>query len=223
LQNDPDPETCLEYGDDMCSDDDDMWDIDDCSDQSLKPEERPPRRRLLAVPQTPPTPTGNLDIENKKKFDFTTFPMPGLKYQDRDGRDLRMTNQELKKITYCHKTELGISNLLDRIECPVQPDPNKFQRKDCWAVTNKSRLDVIVKVFELTTEYNPERYVTLEMPMPSYPSQNTFAYIDISTGECVFFHKNGKLWSAKRYDEKGVDKLLNDPNVVKNPKPEINK
>ena len=55
------------------------------------------------------------------------------------------------------------------------------------------------------------------MPMPFYKNQNTIAYLDKITGECIYFHENGDLWSANRYSSLGVDKLLNDPNVIQNP------
>ena len=54
------------------------------------------------------------------------------------------------------------------------------------------------------------------MPMPYFPSQNTLAYLDKITSECIYFHENGSLWSANRYRSLGVSKLLNDPTVIKN-------
>ena len=55
------------------------------------------------------------------------------------------------------------------------------------------------------------------MPMPYFPSQNTIAYLDRITGECLYFHENGNLWSADHYSSLGIAKLLNDPNVIQNP------
>lgn len=128
-----------------------------------------------------------------------------------------MANKPLKKIAYSHATDLNIYNLANRIECPIQLDSNKFQRTNCWAMTDRSVRDVIVKVFELTTMSDPTRYITLKMPMPYFPSQNTLAYLDKITGECIYFHENGSLWSADRYSSLGVSKLLNDPTLIKNP------
>jgi len=73
----------------------------------------------------------------------------------------------------------------------------------------------IGEIFELTTISDPN-YVTLKMPMP-YAPQNTIAYLDIGTGACVYFHEDGKLWSANHYRD--VSKLLNDPATQKNPNP----
>ena len=148
---------------------------------------------------------------------MTTGPILGLKYKDRDGREISMSNKEVKKIAYCHSTDLGIYNLANRIQCPIQSDPKKFQRTDCWAITDRSVLDVIIKVFELTTISDPTRYLALKIPMPHFPSQNTIAYLDKIIGKCVYFHENGKLWSADRYSRRGVDQLLNDPKVIQNP------
>jgi len=122
-------------------DDDDIWDSENWIEPELSSQSNL-RRLLFEVLAT--TPTGKLDIQNTKKFDFTTGPIPGFKYRDRNGRD------------------------------------------------------VIVKVFELTTISDPTRYITLKMPMPYFPSQNTIAYLDKITGKCVYFHENGSLWSADR-------------------------
>ena len=49
-------------------------------------------------------------------------------------RVISMSNKSLKKIVYSHSTDLGIYNLANRIQCPIQSDPNKFQRTDLIAV-----------------------------------------------------------------------------------------
>ena len=128
-----------------------------------------------------------------------------------------MSNKALKKIAYSHQTELGIYNLADRIKCSVQQDPSKFQRTDCWAMTDRSVKDVIIKVFELTTMSDPRRYVTLSMPMPFFPTQKTLGYLDKQTGECIFFHENGSLWSAIQFEPVVVRDLLDNPDVIINP------
>lgn len=138
--------------------------------------------------------------------------------QEEEGNSKYALNKPLKKIAYSHQTDLGIYNLDDRIACPVQPDLTKFQRMDCWAVTDFSVKDVIIKVFELTTISDPN-YVTLKMPMPYSPSQDRIAYLNTATGVCVYFHENGSLWSADQYSSRSLDKLLNDPTVEKNPRP----
>lgn len=37
---------------------------------------------------------------------------PWLKYKDRDGREINMSNKLVKKIVYSHSTDLGIYNLV---------------------------------------------------------------------------------------------------------------
>jgi len=132
--------------------DDDIWDSEDWIQPELSSKSNL-RRRLLQAPE--PTPTAKLDQQNQKKFDFTTGPIPKFKYKDRDGREISMANKPLKKIAYSHATDLNMYNLANRIECPIQLDPNKFQRTNCWAMTDRSVRDVIVKVFELTTMSDP--------------------------------------------------------------------
>ena len=82
----------------------------------------------------------------------------------------------------------------------------------------KTVRDVIIKILEGTTTTDRSRYVTVLMPMPFYDSQLALGYLDTSTGSCIFFHAdNGKLWSATRYGTRDVLKLLQDPNIVRNP------
>ena len=48
--------------------------------------------------------------------------------------------------------------------------------------------------------------------MPSFPSQNAFAYIDTTTNGCLFFHPDsGKLWSAKTLSELEMTVVPNNP------------
>jgi hypothetical protein len=108
--------------------DDDIWDSENWIQPELSSKSNL-RRRLLQAPG--PTPTTKLDRQNQKKFDFTTGPIPKFKYKDRDGREISMANKPLKKIAYSHATDLNIYNLANRIECPIQSDPNKFLETKC--------------------------------------------------------------------------------------------
>jgi hypothetical protein len=163
LQNDPDPERCLnEYEDqDAC------WDTETESESTS--EKIQIRRRLFAVNQNPapvanPTPTGQLDQQNLEKYDFTTQKIKSFHYRSREGILLSADHQGLRKIIYSHAPELGLSDLINRIPCPIQLDPNKFQRIDCWAITDRNMKDALIKVFEFTTFMDPNT-ITAEMPM----------------------------------------------------------
>ena len=69
-------------------------------------------------------------------MDFTTGPLPKITYRDRNGQVISMLNKALKRIIYSQSTELGIYNLANRIQYPIQLDSNKFQRINCWAITD---------------------------------------------------------------------------------------
>lgn len=121
-------------------------------------------------------------------------------------------NRELAKIVYAHSDDLNLLNFNDKIICPVQPDPTKYQRTECRAITNVGKKEALIRILELTTSIDPN-YVTRKIPMPSYPSQDALAYIDLSTRGCVFFHAdNGKIWSAARLSEVELRAILNNPN-----------
>ena len=165
-----------------------------------------------------PTPTAQLDKALKKKFDLTTIQIPRLEYNDRDGRRLVLMQKTIKKLTYCHQTDLGLYNPTDRVPCPLQTDSNKYQRIDCFAMTDKSVKDVIIKILEGTTTTDRSRYITLLMPMPFFETQSALGYLDTVTGSCIFFHADsGKIWSVTRYGSREVLDLLLDPSIVQNP------
>ena len=163
-------------------------------------------------------PTGKLDKQLKQRFDATTIKFPKLFYRDRDGRELVLTFKELKKLAYCHLSDLGFYNPADRIPCPVQGDASKYQRLDCFAITDRSVRDTMIKILEISTTSDPSRYITLLMPMPFFDSQKALGYLDTATGTCVFFHADSrKIWSATRYTGDSVLDLLMNPAVLKNP------
>lgn len=194
----------------------DAWDKDEWLDKDL---DKKPRRRLMSVSGGPsPTPTAQLDKALKKKFDLTTIQIPRLEYNDRDGRRLVLMQKTIKKLTYCHQTDLGLYNPTDRVPCPLQTDSNKYQRIDCFAMTDKSVKDVIIKILEGTTTTDRSRYITLLMPMPFFETQSALGYLDTVTGSCIFFHADsGKIWSVTRYGSREVLDLLLDPSIVQNP------
>jgi hypothetical protein len=219
LQNDPDPETCLEYGDDMCSDDDDMWEIDDSVD--IDSEKTEMRRRLFAVNPNPPpvgksTPTGKLDQQNLEKYDFTSQKIQPFNFRSREGILLSADHRALRKIIYAHAPELGLSDLINRIPCPIQSDPDKFQRITCWAITDRNMKDALIKVFESTTFMDPN-IITVEMPMHECPAQKATYFIDQTTGSSLCFRKggkqDGKLWTAKGFDPDKIPSILQQPEV----------
>lgn len=172
-------------------------------------------RRLLAVnpPNSAsvgkPTPTLILDQLNIEQYDFTTQKTQPFGFQSREGLTLSADHRSLRKIIYGHGTDLDISDLIDRIPCPIQLDPDKFQRTDCWANTDKNMKAAILKVFEYTTFMNPD-IITHESP-----TQQATYFIDKNTGVALCFHKgskqDGKLWTAVKFDPNKISSMLQQP------------
>ena len=82
--------------------------------------------------------------------------------------------------------ELGLSDLGNRVSCPVQMDPqNKWQRIDCWAITDRNIREAVIKIFELTNFKNPG-VATLEMFPSSCSNQRATYFVDLKTGNAVY-------------------------------------
>jgi hypothetical protein len=109
---------------DICTDE------DDCEEIEI---EKFPRRRLLKIS---PTLTGKSDQPNLAKFDLTNKKLQPMAFPSREGIRLSMDQRSLRKAVYSHPMELGLSDLGSSILCPVQTDPTKYQRIDCWAITD---------------------------------------------------------------------------------------
>ena len=187
-------------------DEDDDWsfkDIVEIPDEVLSQQ----RRRLLAT-----QPTAELDKSVKSKHTYSNSAITPFSFYSKEGKILTVKNKELEKIVYAHSDDLNLLNFADRVVCPIQTDPTKFQRSECRAVTNSGKKEALVRMLELTTSANPD-FITRRFLMPSYPSQDALAYIDTNTNACLFFHAdNGKLWSAKKLSQLEMTVILNNPN-----------
>ena len=212
-----DSETCLNGDEDAC------WDTETESESESEStsEKTQLRRRLFAVnpnpaPVTQSMPTGKLDQQNLEKYDFTTQKIQPFHYRSREGILLSVDHRGLRKIIYSHAPELGLSDLISRIPCPIQLDPNKFQRIDCWAITDRNMRDALIKVFEYTTFIDPN-IVTAEMPMHECPTHKATYFIDKTTGSSMYFYKggkqDGKLWSVARFNPDEIPSMLQQPQV----------
>lgn len=159
---------------DVDLDEDDDWsfkDIVEIPDVILSQE----RRRLFAT-----QPTAELDKSVKSKHTYSNSAITSFSYYSKEGKILTIKNKELEKIVYAYSDDLNLLNFADRIVCPIQTDPTKFQRSDCRAVTNSGKKEALVRILELSTSANPD-FITRRLPMPSYPSQYALAFIDTNT------------------------------------------
>ena len=191
--------------------------LEELENEYLRDQEEIPRVSSalagpIPTPASAPTPTGKLDRDKIQQFDLRSDKYsPPYLYQGSHGENLSLTRRGLGKVIYAHSSELGLTNFADNIQCPIQLDPNKYQRQECRAITDRSQLEAIEKIVKMTTEprYNSNgrtqnNIVTVVMPMPFYNRQEARAFIDTTTGLGILFHedKNPKtLWSVFIFPE----------------------
>ena len=169
---------------------------------------------MLSVTKAP---TGELDRAAMKANDETTITLPLFKYEAYDKRKLTMGDYSTKKVASSHQLDLGIPfSDFDRFECPVQDKRGAFSRLDCFKITDNNRMEVIKKIFELTTPTS-NNHVALKMPMPYKPDKECYAYLDLLTGKVGYFTLDGRLWSVDSVSSNTRGKWLADPNIEKNP------
>ena len=82
------------------------------------------------------------------------------------------------------------------------------------------------KIINLATSTN-SGMVKIELPMPYYDTEQAVAHMDMNTGDCVFFHQDGKYWDYKKYTLEEVTDVLPTCDSVKvakknqEPRPEL--
>ena len=155
-----------------------------------------------------------------QKYDFTQKKLQPMKFPRREGIELSMDHRTLRKVVYSHPNELGLQDLGSRVPCLVQTDPNKYQRTDCWAITDVNIREAVTKILEFTTFKNP-RIITLERyPKTCSTQKNTF-FVDIVTGNEAYFRiggkQDGKLWSFEKFETEDIINMMKDPNIKKSP------
>lgn len=126
-------------------------------------------------------------------------------------------SKELKKSVFGHGGEVKVASSQDQVECPIQEDPTKFQRKNCYRVTDQNLAKFRNKIVNLATSTEPSM-VKIEVPMPYYETKKAIGYLDMVSGDCVFFHENGKYWGYKIYNSDELQILLPECTSIKNPK-----
>jgi hypothetical protein len=146
-----------------------------------------------------------------------------LVYKDWEGQTKVIKAKELKKSVFSSGIEAGTSTLEDLVECPVQPDPTKYQRKNCSRITDKNAKNFSNKIVDISTSRKPGM-VKFKTKMPYYDSEIATGHMNLITGECVFFHENGKYWTYKKYTMEQTLELLADVSpslkwASKNPSP----
>lgn len=164
-------------------------------------------------------PTGELTKQAIKENDQTTKIITPTKFNDWDGEARVIKSRELKKTVYAKGYKAGIVGDSDLISCPIQDDPNKYQRQNCATISDKSMEDMKNKLIDLTTSRQKDR-VKLTLDMPFKKSEKAIAYMDLETGDCAFYHvDNGKFWTYVKYNNREILSTLADADAVKYAKP----
>lgn len=156
-------------------------------------------------------PTKKLSRKSVKKHIYLTKPIQQVEFLDWEGETKLINGRELTQAVFGHGYEAGTSGKDDLVECPIQPDLNKYQRKNCSRITDETARNFSDRIIEVTSVKTDNR-IKFERPMPYYDTEMETGYLDIPTGDCFFYHKNerGKFWSYKKYSPKEVADIVSE-------------
>lgn len=157
----------------------------------------------------PSPPTYQLTKKSIKDADFLETQLQPFLFQDWEGETKIIKAKELKKSVFSHGIEAETSTLEDFIECPVQTDTTKYQRNDCSRITDKTVKNFSNKIVDITTSRKPGM-IKFKTKMPYYDLEIATGHMNLITGECVFFHENGKYWTYKKYTREETLELVAD-------------
>jgi len=85
-------------------------------------------------------------------------------FTDWEGENKLLKSKELKKTLYAHEYETGVVSSEDLIPCPIQNDPDKFQRKNCARITDEGLDKLRAKILGLATS-TKAGMIKIELPM----------------------------------------------------------
>lgn len=123
----------------------------------------------------------------------TTKPIsPVAAFTDWEGETKLTKSKELKKTLYAHGYKMGVVSSEDIIPCPIQDDPDNFQRINCAKITDEGIDKLRNKIIDLATS-TKKGMLNIELPMPYYDTEQAVGHLDMNTGDCVFFHQNEKF------------------------------
>jgi hypothetical protein len=108
----------------------------------------------------------------------------------------------------------GVVSSEDLLACPIQDDPDKFQRNHCARITDEGLDKLRAKIIDLATS-TKAGMIKIELPMPYYDTEQVVGYLDMTPGDCFFFHQNGKFWSYQKYTKARREFLIQNCDSVK--------
>nr|WPV72682.1 hypothetical protein orf164 [Navicula sp.] len=118
-------------------------------------------------------------------------------------------SKELKKSVFGHSGEAGIAEPDTKIDCPIQNNPEFYQRANCHKITDKGAKYFIKDL----TQSRRTGLVRFQMKMPFFDTKTAIAHMDLLTGHWIFYRTNGKYWRYRRYGFIQRFDLVKDPNI----------
>ena len=134
----------------------------------------------------PSKPTGMLTKEIMPQYDSTTKPISPFTFRDWEGENKVIKSKELKKTLYAYGYETGVASSEDLVPCPIQENPDLFQRENCAKITSEGLEKMRNKIINLATSTN-SGMVKIELPMPYFDTELAVGYLNMITGDCFFF------------------------------------
>jgi len=170
---------------------------------------------IQAPKNSPPTKKLTKEAIKDKKNNALTKIIHPTAFTDWEGENKVIKSKEIKKTVYAHGYEAGVVPAEDLIPCPVQEDKFKFQRENCALITDESVDRMTNKIIDLATSTKPNR-VKIELPtMPYDDREKAIGYMDTKTGDCAFFHEDGKYWTYKKYEKDEISSTLAKSDSIK--------
>jgi hypothetical protein len=121
-------------------------------------------RNPAEAPKASP-PTYELTKKALPENDQTTKPISPVAFTDWEGENKIIKSKELKKTLYAHGYKAGVVSSEDLRPCPIQYDPDKFQRTNCAPITYEGLDKLRDKIIDLATSTKPGM-IKIELPMP---------------------------------------------------------
>jgi hypothetical protein len=159
------------------------------------------------VQATKPTPTKELTKDFIKNSNATTRTFHPRRFLDWEKQPRELKSKEINKGTYSHGFEARTSDVTDLVECPIQTDPEKYQRTICSLITDKTRDSFADRMQELSQSTSPN-ILKFRLPMAYWDKELADYYLDRSTGDAAMYHTTGKFWSFKRFDPQELENLI---------------
>lgn len=151
----------------------------------------------------------------KKKGKFELSDQP-FRLWDYEGQIITVRKRDLNKNVYVHSDDLDLDNIAkmmgykdmgEWLECPIQPNPEFFQRTHCRQITNDGKRAFIVELIQrITTPPGVnQNYMKRRIPSRFYSGQMAIGYFDLRKNNAICVHENGDMWGVYNFSKDTMD------------------